>query len=141
VPVPPEKMKAHFGKQDKNGKKKPPEMGEHEEDGGGHHAADGDDDEGGEPSINDLVQLAVQKVKDGKGEPDLMSLSDGYDPDADGDPPSWVDDESTWSKAKEAVDPEGKGKKLEDVWAIVAHVYKALGGGVSADADGGGDDE
>lgn len=65
---------------------------------------------------------------------DSIEVMDGYDPEVDGNPPAWVgeEDEPVWERAKEAVDPEGAGAHYSDPWAVVAHVYKKMGGVVEA---------
>jgi len=74
-----------------------------------------------------------QQLKDGEGDEEIMALVDGYDPEADGNPPSWVDpaEESIWEKATAAAGPEGESE-AEDYWAVVTHVFKKMGGTVKA---------
>jgi hypothetical protein len=43
-------------------------------------------------------------------------------------PPSWVDDEATWEKAKEAVGKDWD--KYDDPYAVVVSVYKNMGGSI-----------
>ena len=58
-----------------------------------------------------------------------MDLTDGYDPDqGDPNPPEWVEDEDIWEKAKKAVEPHED--QYDNKWAVVAHVYEAMGGSV-----------
>lgn len=77
------------------------------------------------------VEEIRQKIKDGEGDEEILGLVDGYDPETEGNPPSWIDpdDEPTWEKAKEAVGPEGESE-AEDYWAVVTHVFKKMGGTV-----------
>lgn len=42
-------------------------------------------------------------------------------------PPSWVDDEAAWEKAKAAVKP--KWDDYEEPWAVVSHIYGSITGG------------
>lgn len=79
-----------------------------------------------EPKID--VDEIADKIEMGEGDEELTELMDGYDPEEDGNPPSWVADEDVWAKAKEQVDPEGEGDKYDDPWAVVAHVYDKMGG-------------
>lgn len=74
-----------------------------------------------------------QQLKDGEGDEEIMRLVDGYDPETEGNPPSWIDsaDEPTWERAKEAAGPEGESK-AEDYWAVVTHVFRKMGGTVKA---------
>lgn len=44
-------------------------------------------------------------------------------------PPSWVMDKSTWERAKEAADKGGY--ESDSYWAVVAHIYQRMGGGVA----------
>jgi hypothetical protein len=61
--------------------------------------------------------------------PEAEQLMHGYDPATHGNPPSWVADEATWEKAKQAVDPEGEGATTnENPWAATAAVYLRMGG-------------
>jgi hypothetical protein len=90
--------------------------------------ADAGDQEAPDPErLAQMVDEAAQDVEDEK-DGMLLALCDKYDPEADGNPPSWAVQEGTWEKAKEAVDPEGKGVDFDEPWAVVAHVYKAMGG-------------
>jgi len=88
------------------------------------------DDEVGEggPASEDqlLAQTVAEDVEAGEVDPELMQLMASFDPA--NNPPEWVADEDTWERAKEAVDPEGKGAAYDNPWAVVAHTYKAMGG-------------
>ena len=75
------------------------------------------------------VEAAAAEVDAGEMDAETAALMDGYDPDIEGNPPAWVADEATWDRAKKAVDPEGKGAKYTEPWAVVALVYSKMGGG------------
>ncbi len=47
-------------------------------------------------------------------------------------PASWVADEGTWEKAKEAADKGGYG--ADEYWAVVSHIYKKMGGEIKEPA-------
>jgi hypothetical protein len=92
------------------------------------------------PFVKSKIKLAPidvdeirQQLEDGEGDEEIMALVDDYDPEKDGNPPSWIDpaDESTWERAKEAAGPEGESE-AEDYWAVVTHVFKKMGGTVKA---------
>jgi len=51
--------------------------------------------------------------------------------DRDDNPPSFIDDEDTWERAKEAVMPHWD--EYDEPYAVVMHVYKLMGGGTSGD--------
>ena len=97
---------------------------------GGEDDADegADEDEDGEEEAKDseIVDAAAKQVKAGKVDPVLDHLMADFDPEHN--PPAWVEDEATWNRAKGAVDPRGKGTTLDQPWAVVATVYKAMGG-------------
>jgi hypothetical protein len=48
-------------------------------------------------------------------------------PPVPGNPPSWVDDEGAWERAKEAV--KKNWGNYDEPWAVVAHVYQNMTGG------------
>ena len=50
--------------------------------------------------------------------------------EVEGNPPAWVGDEATWERAKEAVRP--KWGDYAEPWAVVAHVYRQMGGTVAS---------
>jgi len=157
--IPPKKLKA-FAEQGKKGKKgkRPDEEDEREEDeddeereerdekgedeGGGEDGAEEDetDDEDEEEDEDDaavakFVHEEGKRVNDGKHDGQLKKLMAGFDPEEN--PPAWVGDEAKWDRAKEAVDPEGDGEeKYDDPWAVVAHVYKRMGGKIKGGGKG-----
>lgn len=47
-------------------------------------------------------------------------------------PPSWVMDETTWTRAKEQVRPYWDA--YSEPWAVVAHVYRQMGGATTGAA-------
>ena len=89
--------------------------------------------EGGEEDDKALVDEALAEIAETGGEEEVMGFAAGYDPEVDGNPPAWVEDEDIWERAKTAVDPEGDGAEYEDVWAVVATVYKKMGGAFKAE--------
>jgi hypothetical protein len=46
-----------------------------------------------------------------------------------GNPPAWVASPSIWNRAREAVE-KGHWERYDEPWAVVAHVYRNMGGGV-----------
>lgn len=58
--------------------------------------------------------------------PEMTQQLQGYDPERDGNPPSWIADEATWEKAKKAVEP--RWAEYDEPYAVVAHVYESMGG-------------
>lgn len=60
---------------------------------------------------------------------DQQELSDwGHDYPAKGNPSHWIKDEDIWEKAKKAV--RKSWKKYKEPYAVVADVYKKMGGRV-----------
>lgn len=57
-----------------------------------------------------------------------MGLHDEPTEDMSRNPPSWVKDEDTWQEAKDQVEPYWD--RYDDPWAVVAYVYKQMGGEV-----------
>lgn len=94
------------------------EHGEHDEED--EHEEDEHDDK---PKKIDVDAIA-KRVHSGKGDKHLMELAE--DVDEDHNPPSWVEDEAIWEKAKEAVEP--KWDDYDEPYAVVSHVYSAMGG-------------
>lgn len=90
--------------------------------------ADEDEEDDAEEKDSEIVDAAAKQVAAGKVDPVLDHLMADFDPDHN--PPAWVEDESTWNRAKGAVDPRGKGTTYDQPWAVVATVYKAMGGGI-----------
>jgi hypothetical protein len=76
-----------------------------------------------------LVQDVVAAMEDGNIDSELIDLMTNFDPE--NNPPEWVTSKKTWERAKRAVDPNGKGAKYSEPWAVVAHVYRKMGGGVA----------
>lgn len=114
-----------------------PEKGEHDEheehdeedehddkhkggEGGGEH---GDDEEEHDDFSEDDLDEIADAIKRGKGDKKLVALSKDIDEDGD---PDWVEDEALWEKAKEVVEPHWE--KYDQPYAVVAHVYKLMGG-------------
>lgn len=86
-------------------------------------------EEAEEPTPEDIQALA-DLIEDGMGDEEIMPLVENYNPDeGEGEnPAAWVDSEDIWEQAKKAVGPEGKEYAGDHYWAVVAHVYKSLGG-------------
>jgi len=130
MPIDPNKLAAMVEeKQNKRPKFPPPKVKpmmrpNHEEDedeGGGEDGGDLTDDE-------KMADEVAKAMKDGKRNKRLDKLMADFDPDDN--PPVWVADEDTWERAKEAVDPEGRGGDYDEPWAVVAYVYERMGGKV-----------
>lgn len=75
--------------------------------------------------INALVEEAADEALSSM-DPEVAEYLAGYDAERDGNPPEWVADEATWEKAVAAVKP--KWDDYEEPYAVVAHVYKKMGG-------------
>lgn len=99
-----------------------------EGDGDGDEGGDEGDGGDGQASIDEMVTEAADRVDEGDTDQEVMDRVDGYSADVeDDDPPEWVKDEGKWNKAKEAVKKSG-WEDHDEPWAVVAHVYKAMGG-------------
>jgi hypothetical protein len=85
----------------------------------------------GVPGGDELKQLLDQAAEQAKSNPDpeVAELLKTYDPQRDGNPPPWAADADKWAKAEEAVKPHAA--EYDDFYAVVAHVYKNMGGAVS----------
>lgn len=111
-----------------------------EESGMGEGEEEPEEEEGIELSEREIEAIA-EMVEDGEGDPDLMALADElveHMEAAEDDeeielenPPKWAASPAIWDKAEQAVDPEGKGSKYSEPYAVVVHVYKRMGGRVS----------
>ena len=119
----PELIKGKYGKKGKGPLQQwaKEEEGEHE-----HGGEEGDD----EKHVD--VNAIAQRVQSGKGDKRLMKLAQGVT--EENNPPEWVEDEDIWEKAKDAVEP--KWDDYDEPYAVVAHVYEAMGGGVSEGGKG-----
>jgi len=128
--IPAKKLKALA---DRYGPKK--KRDDEEEREAGEEKADRQEDAGEiDPAI---VSEEGEKINDGKQDGQLRKLMRDFDPEDN--PPEWVQDEAKWEKAKEAVDPEGDGgEKYDEPWAVVAHVYKRMGGKIKGGGNPGG---
>lgn len=98
---------------------------EHEETDPGEEESKDED-----KSDEEIVGEAAAQVAAGTADENLMALVEDYDPEQDGNPPEWALDEDVWEKAKKAVAPDGdvEGAGYDNGWAVVATVYKAMGG-------------
>jgi len=82
------------------------------------------------------LEEIVEMIDAGEGDPELMQLSAEladevaeFGEEAE-KPPAWAIDPAAWTDAETVVDPEGKGSKYSEPYAVVAHVYKRMGGTV-----------
>jgi hypothetical protein len=95
-------------------------------------AAPGAGEEGAGPGPDDgkIVEEAVHELDEQGVDDETRDLGNqARDDEAQGqNPPSWVEDEAIWTRAKAAVDPEGEGVKYDEPWAVVVAVYRKMGG-------------
>lgn len=126
MPVPAKKLAAFMQNEaSKSGKKFPP-FGK-----GGPGREDNDQGEEGAAPGKDYSQMVEEEAKrlaDGRGDSELLDLMTTFDPEDN--PPEWAAQPDVWMKAEEAVDPEGAGATYDEPYAVVAHVYKRMGGKV-----------
>jgi hypothetical protein len=80
------------------------------------------------PVDDSVIARAVRSVGKG-GEAEIMAAIKDYDPEKDGNPPVWAANTDIWQQACRAIDPD----KYDDPWAVIAHVYDRLGGGIKED--------
>ena len=103
--------------------------------GEGGEEASGEEDfiELTEREIEDIANM----VEDGDGLDDLYELAEEFveameTAEEEGEefenPPKWAASPSIWDKAEAAVDPEGKGSKYKEPYAVTVHVYRRMGG-------------
>ena len=103
------------------------EEDESEDDDEDEDGDSGEDDADEDVKIARLVVEEGKRVNDGKEDGQLKRLMADFDPEEN--PPAWVRDEEKWDRARDAVDPDGEGgEKYDEPWAVVAHVYKRMGG-------------
>lgn len=93
--------------------------------------------EGASAISEEELEEIVEMIEAGEGDPMLMQLAaelaaeiDEFGEEAE-QPPAWAVDPAIWDEAEKAVDPEGKGSKYTEPYAVVAHVYQRLGGTVA----------
>jgi hypothetical protein len=98
---------------------------EQDDKGDGDNPGDGEGDESDEA----IASRVGGEVQSGKVDADLMEKLADFDPE-EGNPPSWVSDEGTWNRAKKAVEP--KWDEYDEPYAVVAHVYREMGGEISS---------
>lgn len=89
---------------------------------------DEDLEAGEEPSIEEMLEAAAAALEAGEMDVEL-EITEGYDPEVDGNPPSWVEDEEIWELAKSAV--EEKWDEYDSPWAVVAFVYQKMHGKIA----------
>ena len=107
----------------------------------GEEPMPGDETEPEEPEAIELtpeeIEAIGEMVENGEGEPELMDLAEALQDeiDAQGEeaelpvpPPAWAKSPAIWETAEKAVDPEGVGGSYTEPYAVVAHVYKRMGG-------------
>ncbi len=125
MPVPARKLKALVDKDSPKRRRREEEEGEEREE------ESEEEDDTDDAEVSKFVKEEGQRVSDGKQDKQLRKLMRGFDPEDN--PPAWVTSEAKWDRAKEAVDPEGDGaEEYDEPWAVVAHVYKRMGGGIKA---------
>lgn len=73
------------------------------------------------------IEAIGQRVQNGDGDPALLALADGMT--EENNPAAWVVNEDIWEKAKKAVEPYWD--EYDSPYAVVTHVYKAMGGTVA----------
>lgn len=108
-----------------------PNDNDHMADGMGDDMDMSDDTDNMETSRDDdavAAQVAAQWAA-GKQDSQILKLMQNYDPEME-DVPMWVANEDVWQRAMMAVDPEGMGGSYDDPYALVAAVYRKLGGKV-----------
>lgn len=104
--------------------------------------------EGEEEEEEEIIELSEQEIEaiaqmieDGEGEPDLMELADQLVEEMEAaeeeegveieGPPAWAAAPAIWAAAEKSVDPEGKGSKYTEPYAVLVHVYKRMGGSIA----------
>lgn len=125
---------APFGKMGMKGKGPLQEWAKQEEKEPEHADAEGEGGKGygGEGDVD--VDAIGERVQSGNGDERLMTLA--ADVTEETNPPSSITDEDIWEKAKAAVEP--RWEEYDEPYAVVMHVYEAMGGGF---AGGSGSDE
>ena len=85
-----------------------------------------------EGALEFMIKESAEEVDDG-GDDEIMELLTDYD---EGDNPVWAKDNKTWNKAVKLIDPEGDGaEKFDNPYAVVAHLYKKMGGSIESAQD------
>lgn len=83
------------------------------------------------PTDQELAEQVGKELEAGQTDQDIMDLMlTDFDPSDL--PPVWAPMADIWERAMKAVDPEGEGDKWTDPMAVVAHLYKKLGGEVDS---------
>lgn len=83
-----------------------------------------------EAAMKSMARLIAEEIEEGEFDDDVMLLMEDFNPDS---MPKWVLDKKTWKKAKKIVDPEGEGAEYQDPYAVIAHLYKKMGGKFKAE--------
>lgn len=129
--IPIKKLQAFAGQKKPFPPKKGTDPGSDDE----HDDEQESDEEKGESADKELRDAAKKHAavvgkmaEDGKLDPEDLKWAKDYDPEEDGNPPQAIANEDIWERAKEAVDPEGKGAKYDEPYAVVMSVYKKMGG-------------
>jgi hypothetical protein len=140
--VDPKKLVAMMAKQGAGGFQGGGEEEMPEEDMEGVEAEGGEAEGGGEEEdFIDLHEREIETigeiVEDDEGNEDLYALAEELAEaieaaEEEGEeveqPPKWAASPSIWDRAEKAVDPEGKGSKYTEPYAVVTHVYRRMGG-------------
>ena len=109
----------------------------YEEEGDNPDGMDLGDEDEDEPMIDEEeIEEIAELVENGEGEPELYELAEELAEEIEDlgeeaeNPPAWAANPDLWNEAEKAVEPAGKGSKYSEPYAVVAHVYKKLGGAV-----------
>lgn len=95
----------------------------------------GEEHEDDDHEVEVDVDAVAAEIEAGNGDKQLLKLVKGYDPDKDGNPPSWAVDEDLWEKAKKAVGPEDESD-YDNYYAVLASVYEKMGGEIKGGGKG-----
>jgi hypothetical protein len=94
--------------------------------GGPPQGGPGQQGAGAGKDYTQLVEEEAKRVESGNVDQELMDQMADFDPMDN--PPEWAAQPDIWTKAEDAVDPEGAGAQYDEPYAVVAHVYKRMGG-------------
>lgn len=131
-------MMARQGAQPFQGEAEP--MPEEDMEGMGGEEGGGGEDENFIDLTDREIEDITAMVEDGDGIPELHDLAEELvavmeEAEEEGEelenPPAWAVSPSIWDKAEAAVDPEGKGSKYSEPYAVVTHVYRRMGGRIT----------
>lgn len=122
-PVTPKKVKV----QQQNGNEDYDEDEEWEDEEEG----DGEDEDEEPMTAEEALEIIEDAIDDGtlpEVLEEALEIAADYDPEQDGNPPSWVTDEALWQEAKDAVEP--KWDDYDEPYAVVTFVYRKMGGNI-----------